>query len=58
MYNFKDKVGVTAPFYLTKLLMPYFAKGASIINISSSRDRMSYHGDNGWKLYGGSIDEK
>ena len=35
------KVGVTAPFYLTKLFMPYFAEGASIVNISSSRDRMS-----------------
>ena len=34
-------VGVTAPFYLTKLLMPYLAPGASIVNISSSRDRMS-----------------
>ena len=32
-------VGVTAPFYLSKLLT--FAPGASIINISSSRDRMS-----------------
>ena len=34
-------VGVTAPFYLSKLFAPYFAKGASIIAISSSRDRMS-----------------
>ena len=34
-------VGVTAPFYLTKLLAPHFAPGASVINISSSRDRMS-----------------
>ena len=34
-------VGVTAPFYLTKLFAPYFAPGASILNISSSRDRMS-----------------
>jgi NAD(P)-dependent dehydrogenase (short-subunit alcohol dehydrogenase family) len=34
-------VGVTAPFYLSKLFTPYFAPGASIINISSSRDRMS-----------------
>ena len=34
-------VGVTAPFYLTKLLAPYFAPGATVINISSSRDRMS-----------------
>lgn len=34
-------VGVTAPFYLSKLFLPYFAEGACIINISSSRDRMS-----------------
>ena len=34
-------VGVTAPFYLTKLFLPYFADGAAIVNISSSRDRMS-----------------
>ncbi len=34
-------VGVTAPFYLTKLLAPHFAPGACVINISSSRDRMS-----------------
>ena len=34
-------VGVTAPFYLTKLLAPHFAPGASVINIASSRDRMS-----------------
>ena len=36
-----QRVGVVAPFYLTKLLMPYFADGAAVINISSSRDRMS-----------------
>ena len=34
-------VGVTAPFYLTKLLLPHFAPGAAVVNISSSRDRMS-----------------
>ena len=34
-------VGVTAPFYLVKLLMHHLAEGASIVNISSSRDRMS-----------------
>ena len=34
-------VGVTAPFYLTKLLVPHFAPGASVVNIASSRDRMS-----------------
>ena len=34
-------VGVTAAFYLTKLFQPYFTKEASVVNISSSRDRMS-----------------
>ena len=34
-------VGVGAPFYLSKLFLPYFRDGASIVNISSSRDRMS-----------------
>lgn len=40
-FEYALAVGVTAPFYLAKLFMPYFAEGASIINISSSRDRMS-----------------
>ena len=35
-------VGVTSAFYLSKLFLPYFAEGASIVNISSSRDRMSH----------------
>lgn len=35
------KVGVAAPFYLTKLLKAHFPPGSSVINISSSRDRMS-----------------
>ena len=34
-------VGVAAPFYLSKLFADHFAPGASIVNISSSRDRMS-----------------
>ncbi len=34
-------VGVAAPFYLTKLLVPHFAEGAAVVNIASSRDRMS-----------------
>lgn len=40
-FEYALAVGITAPFYLTKLFQPYFADGASIINISSSRDRMS-----------------
>lgn len=40
-FQYALSVGVTAPFYLTKLFAPYFAPGACVINISSSRDRMS-----------------
>jgi len=40
-FNYALAVGVTAPFYLAKLFAPHFAQGGSIINISSSRDRMS-----------------
>ena len=40
-FEYALAVGVTAPFYLTKLFKDYFAEGACIINISSSRDRMS-----------------
>ncbi|MDO4297906.1 MAG: SDR family oxidoreductase [Lachnospiraceae bacterium] len=40
-FSYALQVGITAPFYLSKLFFPYFAPGASIINISSSRDRMS-----------------
>lgn len=40
-FQYALSVGVTAPFYLTKLFSPYFSENASIVNISSSRDRMS-----------------
>ena len=40
-FQYALSVGVTAPFYLTKLFTPYFADGSAIVNISSSRDRMS-----------------
>ena len=40
-FEYALKVGVTAPFYLAKLFAPYFASGGAIVNISSSRDRMS-----------------
>ena len=40
-FQYALSVGVTAPFYLVKLLKDNLAEGASIINISSSRDRMS-----------------
>ena len=40
-FEYAQRVGVTAPFYLSKLFASHLAKGASIVNISSSRDRMS-----------------
>ena len=40
-FNYALRVGVTAPFYLTKLFAPHFGPGAAVVNISSSRDRMS-----------------
>ena len=40
-FQYALAVGVTAPFYLTKLFLPYLSQGSSVINISSSRDRMS-----------------
>ena len=40
-FEYAQRVGVIAPFYLAKLFAPYLGDGASIVNISSSRDRMS-----------------
>ena len=40
-FNRALRIGVTAPFYLTQLFLPHFAPGAAVVNISSSRDRMS-----------------
>jgi len=40
-FNYALRVGISAAFLLTQLFLPHFAPGASIVNISSSRDRMS-----------------
>ena len=40
-FTYALQVGITAPFYLSQLFLNHFAPGASIINLSSSRDRMS-----------------
>ncbi|HBF14501.1 MAG TPA: short-chain dehydrogenase [Clostridiales bacterium] len=40
-FEYAQKVGVIAPFYLTKLFKNHFAAGGAVVNISSSRDRMS-----------------
>ena len=48
-------VGVTAPFYLSKLFADSFAPGGCIINISSSRDRMSQPGTESYTAAKGGI---
>lgn len=40
-FCYAQRVGVVAPFYLAKLFKKHFTPGACIINISSTRDRMS-----------------
>ena len=40
-FQYALSVGITAPFYLVKLFKEHLAEGASVVNISSSRDRMS-----------------
>ena len=40
-FNYALKVGITAPFMLTKLFQNYFNTNASIVNISSIRQFMS-----------------
>lgn len=40
-FEYALRVGVTAPFYLVKLFYGHLSDGASIVNLSSSRDRMS-----------------
>lgn len=48
-------VGVIAPYYLTKLFLPYFTPGACVVNISSSRDRMSQPGTESYTAAKGGI---
>lgn len=40
-FDYALKVGISAPFYLTKLLKDYFNENGAIVNISSSRAYMS-----------------
>lgn len=40
-FNKVLRTGVTAPYMLTQLFLPYFNEGASIVNISSTREFMS-----------------
>lgn len=40
-FNYVLRVGATAPYFLSLLLLPHFNPGASIVNISSTRALMS-----------------
>ncbi len=40
-FNYVLRTGVTAPYFLTQLLLPHFSEGASIVNIVSTRATMS-----------------
>lgn len=40
-FDYALRIGVVAPYYLTKLFLSYFTPEAAIVNISSTRDRMS-----------------
>ena len=54
-FNYALQVGVAAPFYLTKLFLPHFAPGAAVVNLSSSRDRMSQPQSESYSAAKGSI---
>ena len=54
-FNYALKVGVAAPYMLTRLFQEHFAPGAAIVNISSSRDRMSMPGSESYTAAKGGI---
>ena len=54
-FEYAQKVGVTAPFDLSQLFAPHFKKSAAIVNISSSRDRMSQPETEGYTAAKGGI---
>ncbi len=49
------KVGVAAPYYLTQLLLPHFAPGACVINLSSTRAFQSQAGTESYTAAKGGI---
>ncbi len=40
-FNYALRVGISAPYLLTQLFLEHFSQGASIVNISSTREKMS-----------------
>ncbi len=54
-FNYVLRVGVLAPYMLTQLFLPHFGENAGIVNISSSRDRMSQPGTESYTAAKGGI---
>ncbi len=50
-----QKIGVAAPYYLSKLFLPVFSKGAAILNISSTRAFQSQKGTESYTAAKGGI---
>lgn len=55
-FNAALRVGITAPFWLVKCLKDHLAPHASIVNIASSRDRMSQPQTESYAAAKGGID--
>lgn len=54
-FNYVLRVGASAPFFLAKLFKDHFATGASIINISSTREQMSQANSESYSAAKGAI---
>ena len=54
-FNYVLKLGITAPYMLSKLLLDNFNSGASIINISSTRSKMSQENTESYSAAKGGI---
>ncbi len=54
-FNYVLRVGVAAPYMLTRLFQEHFGGNGSVVNISSSRDRMSQPGTESYTAAKGGI---
>jgi len=54
-FNYVLRVGVTAPYYLTLLFLPYFTDCASVVNIASTRAFMSQRNTESYSAAKGGI---
>ena len=54
-FDYVLRVGVAAPYMLTRLFQEHFGENGSVVNISSSRDRMSQPGTESYTAAKGGI---